>query len=156
MCSIFRAKTPKIASISWGHFNKSYIPRMFFAIFRTNFLGNDKNFQNFLGNDIFFQKILGFTKISQNNENQPIVMLLKQLLFHLFLFKYNQYKWIWATIHIVIWTVLVVVNIFLNCLNDVEWWVSEINQFLYFVLFSLFLSNFFRWFYFMWYKTYFK
>ena len=68
MCSIFRAKTPKIASISWGHFNKSYIPRMFFAIFRTNFLGNDKNFQNFLGNDIFLPNFLGFTKISQNRD----------------------------------------------------------------------------------------
>ena len=73
-----------------------------------------------------------------------IVMLLKQLLFHLFLFEYIQYKWIWTTIHIIIWSVLVVMNIFLNCLNDVEWWVYEIYQFVYFFLFSLFLFVFFR------------
>ena len=75
-----------------------------------------------------------------------IVMLLKQLLFHLFLFKYKQYKWIWTSIHIIIWTVLVVVNIFLNCFHDDEWWVYEIYQFVCFVLFSLFLSNIFCYF----------
>ena len=77
---------------------------------------------------------------------QTMVMLLKQLLFHLFLFKYIQYKWIWTSIHIVIWTILIVVNIFLNCLNDVEWWVYEIYQFVCFVLFSLFLLNIFCYF----------
>ena len=103
--------------------------------------------------------------IYENNDKKwtkqrkpTIVMLLKQLLLHLFLFKYIQYKWIWTTIHIVIWSVLVVVNIFLNCLNDVEWWVYEIYQFVYFVLFFVVLSNFFRLFFrcfiFLWFITF--
>ena len=85
---------------------------------------------------------------------QTIVMLLKQLLFHLFLFKYIRYKWIWTSIHIVIWRVLVVVNIFLNCLNDDEWWVYEIYQFVYFVLFFVVFDYFFFDFYFMRYITF--
>ena len=94
-------------------------------------------------------------KNEQNNENQTMVMSLKQLLFHLFLFKYIQYRWIWTTIHIVIWIVLVVVNIFLKCLNDVEWWVYEIYQFVYFVLFCwIFFSMFCCMFYFMWFITF--
>ena len=59
------------------------------------------------------------------------------------LFEYIQYKWIWTTIHIIIWSVLVVMNIFLNCLSDDEWWVYEIYQFVFFGWFSLF-CRFFR------------
>ena len=101
---------------------------------------------NILFRIIFINEYWGYENNDKKwtKQRKPMmVMLLKQLLFHLFLFKYIQYKWIWITIHIIIWSVLVVVNIFLNCLNNDEWWVYEIYQFVCIVLFSLFLLNIF-------------